>query len=174
MGKRLSYTHCVAKFASRSSYLCITSSGLAGLLWSFHKHTVTVLISQLFSCLTITYPHRTRASFRISLQHADQKNADENSPPATTSHTLRTYLCIKPKQTSARREHGKHFTGLTIRTAKSRFLDMCAQSSQVADNTGMQATRRRSCCALQLSVPISSFQMIDNVYTNSRQAARRG
>ena len=40
-----------------------------------------------------------------SLQYADQKKADGNSHLATTSHTLRTYLCMKPKQTSARREH---------------------------------------------------------------------
>ena len=53
----------------------------------------------------------------ISLQYADQKNADGNSHLAMTSHTFRTYLCIKPKQTSTRRDREKHTTGITIRTA---------------------------------------------------------
>ena len=93
-----------------------------------------------------------RGSFMISLQNAEQKNRDGKSHLATMSHILRTYLCIKPKQTSTRMEHEKHNSCTTIRTAKSRFLRTCVQSGQAADN--MQATRRRSCCTLRLFVPI--------------------
>ena len=68
----------------------------------------------------------------ISLQYADQKNADRNSPLVTTSQTFRSYLCIKPKQTPTGREHGNHNTSTTIRTAKSRFLRSCVQSGPVS------------------------------------------
>ena len=92
-------------------------------------------------------------SFMISLQHADQKNAYGNYHFTTRSHTLRTYLRTEPEQTSTRREHEKHNTGTTIRTAKSGFLCTCVQFGQAPDI--MQATRRRSCSLLRLSVPIS-------------------
>ena len=152
--KRVSYTYCTAKFATGHSYLCKVSSGFAGLLlWSFYKHTVTVLVSQLFSCLTSTYQYRRGIYFMISFQHEDQTNAGGSSHLAMTLHTLRTYMCIKPKQTSTRREHEKHITGTTIRTAKSGFLRTCVQPSQSADD--MQVTRRRSCCVLRLSVLIN-------------------
>ena len=64
-------TYCIAKFASGHSYLCTISSGFAGLLWLFYEHTVTVLIFQLFSCLTATDQDRRAVSFTISLQHTD-------------------------------------------------------------------------------------------------------
>ena len=71
-----------------------------------------------------------------------------------------------------RREHEKHNNnGTTIRTAKSART--CVQFGQAADN--MQATRRRSCCVYCgcLYLPFDG-QMIYNMHTNSRQAARRG
>ena len=71
----------------------------------FYAHTVTVLISQFFSLQTASYQCRRGVSVTISLWHTDQKNADGNSHLATRLHTLRTYLCIKPKQTSTRRKH---------------------------------------------------------------------
>ena len=58
-GKRVSCTYSIAKVASRQSYLYTIVSGFAGLLlWSLYEHTVAVLISQLFSTLTATYPDR--------------------------------------------------------------------------------------------------------------------
>ena len=89
----------------------------------------------------------------ISFRHAGKKNADGNSRLTTTSRTLRTYMCIKPKQTSAKRGHKKDSTGTTIRTAKSGFLRRYVQSDLAADNT--QAKRQCSCCVLRLPVPIS-------------------
>ena len=103
--KRVSYTTCgIAKFASEPFYLCTFSSGFPGQLCFFYAHTVTVLISQLFSRQTATYQCRRGVSFMIFLQHTDQNNADGNSHLATRLHTLCTYLCIKPKQTLTRRE----------------------------------------------------------------------
>ena len=90
--KRVSYTYCTVKFASGQSYVC-TTSGFAGLLWSFCEHTITVFVSQLISCLTATcqYP-----SFYHLSPACRPENAHGNSHLATTSHTLRTYLCIEP------------------------------------------------------------------------------
>ena len=99
------------------------------------------------------------------------KNAYGNYHLTTRSHTLRTYLRIELEQTSTRREHEKHNTGTTLRTAKNGFLCTCVQFGQAGDI--MQVTRRRSCSLLRLSVPISWCQMVD-MYTNSRQATRRG
>ena len=100
---KLYILHCKIRF--RTILPLCTTSGFAGLLRYFYEHTVTVLISQLISCLTCTYQYRRGVSFMISLQHADQKNTDGNSQLATTLHTLRTYLCIKPGKISTKREH---------------------------------------------------------------------
>ena len=148
---KLYILHCKIRF--RTILPLCTTSGFAGLLRYFYEHTVTVLISQLISCLTCTYQYRRGVSFMISLQHADQKNTDGNSQLATTLHTLRTYLCIKPGKISTKREHEKYNTSTTIRTTKSSFLRTCVQFSQAADK--MQGTRRRRCCVLRLSVPIN-------------------
>ena len=97
--KRVSCTYSIAKVASGQSYLYTIVSGFAGLiLWSLYEHTVAVLISQLFSTLTATYPDR-RVFFMISLQRGE---------PATTSHMIRTYFCVKPKQAWTTREYEKH------------------------------------------------------------------
>ena len=95
----------------------------------FCQHTVAVLVSQLFSFLATTYQCRRGVSFMIPLQHADQKNAHGNSDLATTWHTLRTYLCVKPKQTSTRREHEKNNTSTTIRQSRVGF---CARAFNLA------------------------------------------
>ena len=139
---KLCILHC--KFASGHFYLCIISSGFAALivvLLYTHGHRAYFPDFQLFNSY-LSLPYRRGVSFiiHIPLQHADQKNADENnSHLATTSHTLRICLCIKPKQTSTRREHEKHITGITIQATKSGFLGTCVQSGLAADNTGMQA-----------------------------------
>ena len=72
--KQVSDTYYTAKFDSGHSYLCTISSGVSGLLWSFYEHTVTVLISRVFSSLTAAYQYRRGVSFMIS--------------PACTSHLL--------------------------------------------------------------------------------------
>ena len=144
---------CKIRFRTEPPYFCTIFSGSVGLLRSFYAHTVTVLISQFFRGPTATYQYQREVYFMISLQHADQKNADGNSHLATTSHTLRAYLCVIPKQTWTRRENEKHNTGTTLRTAKDVLLRMCEQSGQATDN--MQTTRPRSCYVLRLSVPIN-------------------
>ena len=130
---KLCILHC--KFASGHYYLCIISSGFAALivvLLYTHGHRAYFPDFQLFNSY-LSLPYRRGVA-------ADQKNADENnSHLATTSHTLRICLCIKPKQTSTRREHEKHITGITIQATKSGFLGTCVQSGLAADNTGMQA-----------------------------------
>ena len=86
------------------------------------------------------YPSIPKMGFFYDLSPACRpKNAYGHSHLATRSHTLRTYLCIEPEQTSTRREHEKHNAGTTICTSKSGFLRTCVQLGQAADK--MQATQ---------------------------------
>ena len=77
------------------------------IMWSFYAHTVTVLISQLLSrssCYNSTYKYR-RVSFMIFPACRQEKCLRKQSSCQDVACTPRSYLCIKPKQTSTRRGH---------------------------------------------------------------------
>ena len=139
-------------------------------MWSFCTHTVTVFLSQLFSRSNFHQSISKRGLFYdISLfYHADKKNADGNTYLATTSHTLRTYMCIKPKQTLTREgDMIKSNTDTTVRTAKSGFLRTIWPGGR--HNAGDAASQL-------LCIPaVDTYQLMTyDTYTTSRQTARRG
>ena len=138
---------------------------------SLYAHTVTVLISQLFRNLTAIHQYQRGVSFVISLQHADQKNADGNSHHSTALHTLCTCLYVKSKQTSMRRNREKYNTRHNHTDTQERILTHVRTILPGGRQYAGDATTQLLCIMAVCTYPFC--QMI-NMYTNSRQAPCRG
>ena len=103
----------------------------------------------------------------ISLQHAENKHTDGKSHLATMSHTLCTYLCIKPEETWPRSGLGKGYTDKTIQTAKRVIY---ARTYNLA---WWQTIRRRRGGEAALYYDCLNYQpMSDDTYVHKQQTSR--